>query len=90
MIIRYFCVTTLESPLGHCCPILCPLSSTVDNNYTCVPGMGREKPATGPMAPTKPPAISPAAAAVGLVFAREATAQSGLANLTRSVCFFGL
>uniref|UniRef100_A0A914BWS4 EB domain-containing protein n=1 Tax=Acrobeloides nanus TaxID=290746 RepID=A0A914BWS4_9BILA len=34
----YFCVTTPDSPIGHCCPKVCPLGSSVDNSYTCIPG----------------------------------------------------
>lgn len=33
----YFCVTTPDSPIGHCCPKVCPLGSSVDNSYSCAP-----------------------------------------------------
>lgn len=38
LILGYFCVTTPDSPIGHCCPKVCPLGSSVDNSYTCIPG----------------------------------------------------
>uniref|UniRef100_A0AC35G5I0 EB domain-containing protein n=1 Tax=Panagrolaimus sp. PS1159 TaxID=55785 RepID=A0AC35G5I0_9BILA len=32
------CITTPDSPIGHCCPKVCPLGTVIDNNYTCMPG----------------------------------------------------
>ncbi|PAV77304.1 hypothetical protein WR25_19735 [Diploscapter pachys] len=31
------CVTPSDSPLGHCCPVVCPLASHADTKYTCHP-----------------------------------------------------
>ncbi|CAJ0928733.1 unnamed protein product, partial [Mesorhabditis belari] len=31
------CVTPSDSPIGHCCPISCPLSSHSDPHYSCDP-----------------------------------------------------
>ncbi|MFH4977350.1 hypothetical protein AB6A40_004059 [Gnathostoma spinigerum] len=29
------CIASSESPVGHCCPVVCPLSSHVDHIYSC-------------------------------------------------------
>lgn len=34
----YYCVTTPDSQLGHCCPEKCPLGTDIDRQYSCVPG----------------------------------------------------
>uniref|UniRef100_A0AC34RFF4 EB domain-containing protein n=1 Tax=Panagrolaimus sp. JU765 TaxID=591449 RepID=A0AC34RFF4_9BILA len=34
---NYMCITTPDSPVGHCCPKVCPLGTAIDNNYTCMP-----------------------------------------------------
>ncbi|KAI6229455.1 hypothetical protein M3Y95_00532800 [Aphelenchoides besseyi] len=34
----FYCVTTPDSQVGHCCPQTCPLGSTVDHRYSCIPG----------------------------------------------------
>ncbi|KJH50673.1 EB module [Dictyocaulus viviparus] len=31
------CVAAADSPIGHCCPIVCPLASHVDTRYSCDP-----------------------------------------------------
>jgi hypothetical protein len=31
------CVTAAESPVGHCCPVICPLASHPDTQFTCEP-----------------------------------------------------
>lgn len=33
----YYCVTPSDSPIGHCCPPVCPLGSTPDPSYSCDP-----------------------------------------------------
>uniref|UniRef100_A0A915CXB5 EB domain-containing protein n=1 Tax=Ditylenchus dipsaci TaxID=166011 RepID=A0A915CXB5_9BILA len=49
-----FCVTTPDSPVGHCCPVQCPLSTTVDHTYSCVPG-GIKGTSTLPRPPSTTP-----------------------------------
>lgn len=34
----HMCITTPESPIGHCCPKVCPLGTAIDTAYTCMPG----------------------------------------------------
>ncbi|KAJ1372263.1 hypothetical protein KIN20_034370 [Parelaphostrongylus tenuis] len=36
-----FCVTAADSPVGHCCPKVCPLASHVDTLYSCEPNASR-------------------------------------------------
>ncbi|GMR48380.1 hypothetical protein PMAYCL1PPCAC_18575, partial [Pristionchus mayeri] len=31
------CITAEDSAVGHCCPVVCPLSSHVDTKYSCDP-----------------------------------------------------
>ncbi|CAB3406482.1 unnamed protein product [Caenorhabditis bovis] len=33
------CVTAGDSPIGHCCPVVCPLASHVDHKYSCHPNV---------------------------------------------------
>uniref|UniRef100_A0A0K0DFG3 EB domain-containing protein n=1 Tax=Angiostrongylus cantonensis TaxID=6313 RepID=A0A0K0DFG3_ANGCA len=35
------CVTAPDSPVGHCCPVVCPLASHVDTKYSCEPNATR-------------------------------------------------
>ncbi|VDM82401.1 unnamed protein product, partial [Strongylus vulgaris] len=32
-----YCVTAADTPVGHCCPVVCPLATHVDTRYTCDP-----------------------------------------------------
>ncbi|EYC00808.1 hypothetical protein Y032_0112g269, partial [Ancylostoma ceylanicum] len=32
-----YCVAAADSPVGHCCPVVCPLASHVDTQYSCDP-----------------------------------------------------
>ncbi|KAI1724866.1 EB module domain-containing protein [Ditylenchus destructor] len=47
-----FCVTTPDSPVGHCCPMQCPLGTAVDHSFSCVPGSGPKQPASRPTTTT--------------------------------------
>ncbi|CAI4227984.1 unnamed protein product [Auanema sp. JU1783] len=35
--IGQICITAADSPVGHCCPVVCPLASHVDTRYSCSP-----------------------------------------------------
>uniref|UniRef100_A0A1I7YCC3 EB domain-containing protein n=1 Tax=Steinernema glaseri TaxID=37863 RepID=A0A1I7YCC3_9BILA len=35
--VTHVCITSDESPTGHCCPKVCPLGSHIDVNYSCEP-----------------------------------------------------
>ncbi|KAK6011689.1 hypothetical protein OSTOST_23216, partial [Ostertagia ostertagi] len=32
-----YCVAAADSPVGHCCPVVCPLASHVDTQFSCDP-----------------------------------------------------
>uniref|UniRef100_A0A914IBU6 EB domain-containing protein n=1 Tax=Globodera rostochiensis TaxID=31243 RepID=A0A914IBU6_GLORO len=56
----HFCVGTPDSPVGHCCPALCPLGSEVDYAFACVPGGGAHSTsAVGDLPPIQPAKAPP-------------------------------
>uniref|UniRef100_A0A183BPI3 EB domain-containing protein n=1 Tax=Globodera pallida TaxID=36090 RepID=A0A183BPI3_GLOPA len=58
----HFCVGTPDSPVGHCCPALCPLGSEVDYAFACVPGGGggaHSTSAVGDLPPIQPAKAPP-------------------------------
>ena len=36
--VTHMCTTTPDSPVGHCCPKVCPLGTAVDTSFSCLPG----------------------------------------------------
>uniref|UniRef100_A0A7E4VY39 EB domain-containing protein n=1 Tax=Panagrellus redivivus TaxID=6233 RepID=A0A7E4VY39_PANRE len=38
----HMCITTPDSAVGHCCPKVCPLGTTIDDSFSCMPGTHAE------------------------------------------------